>query len=169
MAMTALLGFCPELEVLPLQWRQVDFQAGTVRLEVGSTKNREGRLFTMTAELRERLMSQRAKTDALQKERGTIIPLVFHRHGLPIKNFRVTWQRACTKAGVPGKIMHDFRRTAIRNLVRAVIPEKVAMQMSGHKTRAVFERYNIVSEGDLKEAAEKLDGLTVTKKVTVCT
>src|SRR5436190_8203605 len=73
------------------------------------------------------------------------------------RQFSQQWIAACRAAGTPGRIPHDFRRTAVRNLVRAGIPERVAMTLTGHKTRSVFERYNIVSAGDLLEAAKKLD------------
>ena len=74
-----------------------------------------------------------------------------------IGSFRKTWINACHAVGCPGRITHDFRRTAVRNSVRAGIPERVVMQLTGHKTRSVFERYNIVSPGDLRDAARKLD------------
>jgi integrase len=144
-------------EVLGLQWPQVDFQAGIIRLEPGTTKNDEARIFPFTSELREILEGQRAKADELAKKKGRICPYVFNRHGKQIKDFKSSWTTARESAGIPGNIFHDFRRTAVRNLVRAGIPERVAMKMTGHKTRSVFERYNIVSEADLFEAARRLE------------
>jgi integrase len=155
-------GWRVDSEVLPLRWRQVDFAAGSVRLDPGTTKNGEGRVFPMTRELRVLLEAQRAHTDAVQREKGIIIAHVFHRGGEPIRTFRRAWKTACKAAGCPGMLRHDFRRTAVRNLVRAGIPERVAMAMTGHKTRAVFERYNIVSPGDLTAAAARLDAVAGT-------
>ena len=134
-------------EILSLQWRQVDFEAGNVRLEPGTTKNREAGSFPSLPSCGPPWRARRKKRAALAKE-GKICPWVFHRKGKPIGEFKHSWKTACTKAGLPGRLMHDFRRTAVRNLVRAGVPERVAMKMTGHKTRSVFERYNIVSEGD---------------------
>ena len=153
-------------EVLPLEWRQVDFHAGEVRLDAGTTKNGEGRVFPLTQRLRTMLQAQDAEREKLKKA-GHIWPLLFFRmvakgrggkkEPKPITAFGKAWKNACKTAGCPGRIPHDLRRTAVRNLVRAGIPERVAMMMTGHKTRSVFERYNIVSGGDLKDAALKLD------------
>ena len=154
-------------EIQTLEWRQVDFVAGEVRLDPGTTKNDDGRVFPMTAELRAVFDQQWRVTQATAKTGGRICPYVFHRSGEPVKSFVTAWQTACRKAGCPGRIPHDFRRTAVRNLVRAGFPERVAMQLTGHKTRSVFERYNIVSSGDLRSAALLLDsGLHANGSVT---
>ena len=152
-----LTGWRCRSEILPLPWRNVDFEAGTIRLDVGSTKNNDGRVIYMTAPLRTLLEEQWRATLAFQRETQQLIPLVFHNDGRPIVNYYKAWHRACRAAGLSGNVPHDFRRTAVRNMVRAGIPEKVAMQMTGHKTRSVFDRYNIVSDGDLREAARKLE------------
>jgi len=151
-----LTGWRVPSEVLTLQWRQVDFKAGTVRLEPGTTKNLEARTFMLTPELRACLEAQRAASDTLQKKTDRLIPCVFHRGGKPIKDFRRAWQTACEAAGLPGRIPHDFRRTAVRNLERAGVSRSVAMKMTGHKTEAVYRRYAIVSEQDLREGSQKL-------------
>ncbi len=82
---------------------------------------------------------------------------VFHRHGQPIGDFRKSWAAACQKAGVSGTLVHDMRRSAIRNYIRSGVSESVAMALSGHKTRSVFDRYNITSEEDLRRASELRD------------
>jgi integrase len=153
-------------EVLPLEWRQVDFKGGEVRLDPGTTKNGDGRVFPLTKELRAILEGQHAEHERLKKA-GHIMPKVFFREVAkgrggdkeprPVLAFTKAWKRACRQAGCPGRLPHDLRRTAVRTLVRSGVPERVAMQLTGHKTRSVFERYNIVSDGDLRAAAEKLD------------
>lgn len=122
-----------------------------------SQVNGEARVFPMTDELEELLKAQRVCTEKIQRNQGAVVPWVFHRNGQRMAGFRKSWTTACRAAGCPGRSRHDFRRTAVRNLVRAGIPERVAMSMTGHETRSVFERYNIVSEGDLVDAARKLN------------
>ena len=133
-------------------------------LEPGTTKNRAGRMFPFTPELRALLESQRAATTTLSTKRGRIIANVFHRDCEPIKSFRRAWRSACRAAGVPGRIFHDFRWTAVRNLERAGVPRSVAMQMVGHKTEAIYRRYAIVNDADLRAAADKLAAVSETEK-----
>ena len=93
--------------------------------------------------------------EALASE-GILTPLVFCRRlGQPIKSFWKRWRTACEEAGCPGRIPHDFRRTAVRNLNRSGVTEAVAMKITGHKTRSVFDRYDITSDRDIREAMVK--------------
>ena len=145
-------------EILTLQWRQVDFQAQTVRLEPGTTKNDDGRTFPFSTypQLKALLLGQREHTKALERALGAIIPTVFHSDGKAIKSYNVAWRTACRKAGVPGRLLHDCRRTAVRNLERARVPRETAMQLTGHKSEAVYRRYAIVNEKDLADGVALL-------------
>ncbi len=170
-------------ELRSRQWRHIDFGAGWLRLEPEETKNREGRMFPLIPELRAVLEAQRVRVEAIQKATGQVIPWVFCRDdGAPVGDFKKAWRTAWIEAGfsatavltadgtprrkdgtpvalkTPTKLLHDFRRTAVRNLIRAGIPETVAMKVTGHRTRAVFQRYAIVEEGMLQEAGERLAG-----------
>ncbi len=77
---------------------------------------------------------------------------LFSRGLRPIKNFRESWTQADQRAGVPNLLFHDLRRTAVRNLRRAGVAETVIMKITGHRTRGVFERYNITDRSDTQQA-----------------
>ncbi len=107
-----------------------------------------------------------------ERRLGRVIPHVFVRDtGERIRDFYHAWHAACRRAAVAPRdgcavvvhpelldrpIPHDFRRTAVRNLVRAGVPRSIARLLTGHKTESVFERYNITSEQDLADGVEKL-------------
>lgn len=151
-------------EVMGLQWGDVDFAGGVVRLAPGTTKNEEGREFPFGSlpPLQWLLEDQLQHTRELERKLGQIIPHVFHRGGRPIREFRKPWVRACQEAGVPGALFHDLRRTAVRNLERAGVPRSVAMKLTGHKTEAVYRRYAIADSAALAEGVSKLARLHAT-------
>lgn len=145
-------------EILGLEWRNVDLARGFVSLPPGTTKNGQGRTYPVNAhpELARLLQEQREATTALERAEGRIVPWVFHRAGSPIRDLDHAWRRAVREAGVPGRLFHDLRRTAVRDLERARVPRSVAMKLTGHLTESVFRRYAIVDEADLAEGVAKL-------------
>lgn len=173
-----ITGWRAQSELLPMEWRQVDFPARVVRLEPGTTKNDEGREFAFTRDLEEALRVQRAYSDRVEHDRAMVCRWVFHRKGKRIRTWRRRWLTALLTVGLAHReahedgtpnprgtiiahvVPHDFRRTAIRNLARAGVAEAVAMKMCGHETRSVFDRYNIVTGDDMRNAAAKLDAAT---------
>ena len=152
-------------EITGLTWNQVDRDKGIVRLEPGETKNDDGRTVYLDEELQEVFNGQ---WGARRKSRK-LTPYVFpgNNGDEQIKDFRGSWNSACEDANIGKKLFHDFRRTAVRNMVRAGIPEAIAMKISGHKTRSVFDRYNIVNDADLQLAAQKQELYLQTQKDTV--
>ena len=138
-------------EVLTLKWGQVDKKAKVIRLTPDLSKNEDGRIFPYKRI--PELVTLFETLDAAAQG-----PYVFHdgRGQQQSRFFSKCWRDACQAANLPDRIPHDFRRTAVRNLVRSGVPEKQAMKLTGHKTRSVFDRYDIVNEQDLEAATEKL-------------
>lgn len=162
-----ITGWRVRSELTTRQWRHVDFSGGWLRLEPHETKNGQGRMFPLTPRLRGLLEAQRERTSILEKETGRVIPWVFWRRrgkgvvdeGTRISRFPYGWHRACADAGVPGRIPHDLRRTAVLNLERAGVARSVAMKITGHLTESVYRRYAIEEVGLLEDAGAKLEAL----------
>jgi len=140
-------------EIAKLTWDKVDRDAWYIRLESTDTKNKHPRTIYLDDELKEVFQAQWTQRITA----GKLLPYVFSnaRGTDRIKRFDKTWKKACKDAKIGVRHFHDFRRSAVRNMVRAGIPEQVAMKISGHRTRSVFDRYNIVDEKDLQRAAKR--------------
>jgi len=155
-----------DTQIRSLTWAMVNIDERLITAPGRITKNKKAHTIYMNDPLLEVIKDRRSK-------RNLGCPYVFHRDGRQIGDFRFVWNEACRKSGLgygyklnnkyaekwkhigTGPTFHDFRRTAVRNLIRSGIPEKVAMKITGHKTRSVFDRYNIVTSDDLRLAAEK--------------
>ena len=136
-------------EILGLTWEEIDEAGGVIRLSPARSKTLVGRMLPISQPIAEALARRRARRDPDS-------PLVFHRDGIPVRRWRTAWRTACQAAGVPTRFLHDCRRTAARNLIRANVPERVAMLLTGHTSRAIFDRYNIINEQELLDAGDQL-------------
>jgi integrase len=155
-------------ETLQIEWSQVDLDARLIRLDPEQTKNAEARNIPLPSELVHMLSEVELKEGRVFD--GT--------------NLRKEWIKACAVCGLgtvtevedrrydpiySGLTLHDLRRSAVRNLIRAGNNEKKTMMISGHKTRDVFDRYNIVSTDDVQDAMRKveIDALNETREPVI--
>jgi integrase len=133
-----------------LQHKHVDLEARVLRLPAELAKNKRAQVIP----LRGRLLEVVTQT---YERRSLECPYLFQHNGEPIGDFGKAFDTAADAAGIKGILVHDLRRSAVRNFIRAGIKETVAMTMSGHRTRSIFDRYNITDTDDLVDANEKLE------------
>lgn len=147
-------------EIESLTWEQVDLEAGTVSL--WTSKNGEARTFPLRdpegrlTSLGELLARRWAARVFGPEGAPGLSRFVFHVNGRRVWSSSATWREAAKAAGLPGRLFHDYRRSAVRDMIRAGVSQTVAMSVTGHKTVAVFARYNITSDDDKRVAVERL-------------
>lgn len=147
-------------EILSRDWQHVSDQS--VRLEPGETKNRDGREFPLIPRLKAVIDHQRARMG--DRVGG---PLFFWKPGRRIKSMKDSWNNATEAAGLPDMLFHDMRRSAVRNLVLSGVDPHTAKALTGHKTDAVFERYDIIDSARLHEQTAKLEAFYGTQEPKV--
>ena len=154
-----------------MQWSQVNMSDGKLFLKAQDMKTEMPQVLYLTEDLYRVLEVWKWRCE----EKWSSCPWICHRGGIQLRSLKDSWRQACVRVGLSkmaedkekrrevwqGRIPHDFRRTAVHNMVRAGIPEKMSMAISGHTTRSVFDRYNIVNKADLKAAATRLDRKSV--------
>jgi integrase len=140
-----------------LEWRDLELEfdanrdivGGQIHLRAENAKNGHAQTLPLGEKLLEIIKRAHAQRDPA-------VRYVFHRNGQQIESFRKAWSTACKAIGMPGLMVHDLRRSGVRNLLRAGVPERIAMGISGHRTRSIFDRYNIVSDADLSAAMTRV-------------
>jgi integrase len=136
-------------ELRKIRWEQVDLDARVIRLEAAQTKGKTARTLPIYGDMEGWLRYQ-------WDRKPVGCAWVFNHHSKPVGGQLRGWREACDRVGLAGLLFRDLRRSAVRNMKRAGVQDKEAMLISGHKTRAIFDRYNIVDEGDLQKAAERM-------------
>ena len=137
-------------EILDLHWNQVDLTEGVIRLLPGDTKAEDARTVLLTERVLEALR-------ALPRGLPGVAVFPNPSTGAPWQDIRKAFRRAVTKANLEGLWFHDLRRSFVTRARKLGVSESVVMRMSGHRTRAVFDRYNVVDEKDLREAVRVLE------------
>lgn len=141
-----------EGEVLGLTWDKIDWEEGKIVLDPQDTKNKEHREVYLTPEIMAMLTVQKS----LYPLSPWVFPSKMKKNG-HISDFRVSWKKACEKAGFDKTTFHATRRSAIRDMSRSGTPEGIIMRITGHKTRSVFDRYNITSQEDIRQASQRVE------------
>lgn len=151
-------------EIKSLVWSDID--GDVIRLRGENAKNGESRIVPLVGELADVIKRRKAARQVEVNGTLEMIEFIFHRGGHPVGEFRKSWATACNKAGVD-RIFHDCRRSAVRNMVQAGVPQEVTKKISRHKTDSMFQRYSIVVEDDLRKALEKTERYRKTKQQKV--
>lgn len=140
-------------EILKLQWSQVDLRQQAIRLGPQDTKTERGRVIILTRRV---VAALRGRPRQLRS------PYVFASpDGKPWRDIpKAAWRKALVAADLEGLWFHDLRRSFVTNARRKGVAEGVIMRMTGHRTRSVFDRYNIIAEDDLREAVRRLEQAT---------
>lgn len=141
-------------EITGLRWSNVDRSGALIRLQPAQNKSRSSRVLALQGELAA-LIERRWHARRVGR---TLVQHVFHRDGRQLHVFRPAWLKACHEAGLGHRMFHSLRRSAARNMSLQGIPEKVIMSIMGHKTRVMFDRYNIITEADQRMYAKRLFG-----------
>jgi integrase len=142
-------------QIASLTWADVDREAGVIIARAEHVKNGRAHKIVLEGDLQEMIERRWAAREYATASGPALSKYVFHRNGQPIRDPRRAWAAACKAAGVAGRLFHDLRRSSVRNMMRAGVRETVAMAISGHRTRAIFDRYNITSDEDLREAVRQ--------------
>ena len=141
-------------EITGLQWVNVNRSAAVIHLKPAQNKARLVRVLVLQGEMAA-LIERRWQA---RRHGRTICGHVFHRSGRSLKDFSWAWAKGCRQAGLGHRRFHSLRRSAARNMSLEGIPEKVIMAIMGHKTRVMFDHYNIVTEADQRVYAKRLFG-----------